>query len=324
LSGYGAESPMVFDFDFDFVGKGEIMDIKQLQYFVTIVECNCNLSEASKKIHISQPALSKMIRVFEEEENVLLFERSYGRLERLSPAGELFYAHSQNIIEQYNSMLEQLREEAIRIKGKIRIGIPPLVLSTVFSEVISGLIINNPSIKVDITEIGAYELRKSLILQEVDIAILLEPVKISSEDIEEIRLTENQLCAFMDKSNKLALEEKLSWSSLDKHPMAIFDKSFMIHHQLTQEFENRNIKPKTLITSSCWDFLLRSTIGTDLVTILPSPILGYFSNEQVAKIEFDEPLSWKVVICRCKKRVYSRTEEYVFKYILNHFGVSKA
>lgn len=295
--------------------------MRQLQNFMTIVDCNCNLSEASKKIHISQPALSQMIKGFEEKENIILFERSHGRLERLSPTGELFYANAQDVIEQHNDMMDQLRMDATKIKGKIRIGIPPLVLSTVFSEVTSELIINNPDIKIEIVEIGAHDLRKSLILQEIDIVILLKPTDVNPENIEEILLVENELCAFMDRNNSLASEKKLPWSKLHQHPMGIFDNSFMIHHQLIQKFEEQAIKPEVLFTSICWDFLLRATIGTKLVTILPSPISKYFPNDHVKKVEFEQPTSWKVVICRQKKKVYSRVEEYVFQYILEHFGV---
>ncbi len=37
------------------------MDIVQMGYFINIVENNCNLSLAAKKIHISQSALSQFI-----------------------------------------------------------------------------------------------------------------------------------------------------------------------------------------------------------------------------------------------------------------------
>lgn len=268
------------------------MNIEQLHYFVTIVDCNCNLSEASKKIHISQPALSQMIKSFEEKENVLLFERSHGRLERLSPTGEIFYTYSLNLIEQYDIMMQHLREDATKLKGKIKIGIPPLVLSTVFSEVASELILKNPDIKFEIAEIGAYNLRKSLILQEIDIAILLKPTTMNLANIEEVLLVENELCAFMYYTNPLASQEFLQWSQLHNHPMAIFDSSFMIHHQLMRSFEMKKIKPNILITSASWDFLLRSTIRTSLVTILPSPIADCFSSTQVKRVKFAQPIKW--------------------------------
>lgn len=51
------------------------MDIEHLKYFVVVVNNSFNLSDASKKLHVSQPALSKYILKFESEEGVNLFHR---------------------------------------------------------------------------------------------------------------------------------------------------------------------------------------------------------------------------------------------------------
>lgn len=43
-----------------------VMDINQMYYFKKIVESDFNLTEATKKIHISQSALSQFIAQLEE------------------------------------------------------------------------------------------------------------------------------------------------------------------------------------------------------------------------------------------------------------------
>ena len=42
------------------------MDIKQLRYFVTVVE-EGNISAAAKKLHICQPPLSHQMKMIEQE-----------------------------------------------------------------------------------------------------------------------------------------------------------------------------------------------------------------------------------------------------------------
>ena len=51
------------------------MEIRQLTYFKTIAETE-NISQASKRLHVSQPFLSRTIRSMEEELEVPLFNRS--------------------------------------------------------------------------------------------------------------------------------------------------------------------------------------------------------------------------------------------------------
>jgi len=50
------------------------MDLKQLNYFVTIVN-EGNISNATKKLHMSQPPLSTQIHLLEDELSCVLFER---------------------------------------------------------------------------------------------------------------------------------------------------------------------------------------------------------------------------------------------------------
>lgn len=50
------------------------MDLKQLQYFVQVCDAN-SISEAALQVHISQPSISRQIRLLEEELGVSLLER---------------------------------------------------------------------------------------------------------------------------------------------------------------------------------------------------------------------------------------------------------
>lgn len=91
------------------------------------------LSAAAKKIHISQSALSQFITNFERDEEVALFVRKNGRLEELTPSGKRIYEYALNIVRLHEEMEEMVRKEASKQKGTIRIGMPSLVLTVLFS-----------------------------------------------------------------------------------------------------------------------------------------------------------------------------------------------
>ncbi|WKK92111.1 LysR family transcriptional regulator [Clostridioides difficile] len=230
------------------------MDIKQLKYFVEIVKSGFNLSIASKTLHISQPALSQIIKNFEESEDVYLFERYKGRLNGLTPAGERFYVNAEHIINEYKNMMEDLREDSVQFKGKVRIGIPPLILGIAFSDVVAQLVANNPDIEFDIVEKGAYDLNRMLILQELDYAVLLHPHKIDKSVVTEHVLQEDELTAFLNINHPLAKKDKIDWNDLNEQLLAIFNPTFMIHHKLMQKFTDENVKLKRYIMSGSWDF----------------------------------------------------------------------
>ena len=295
------------------------MDIKNLECFVEIVNSKYSLSAAAKKLGISQPALSYMIKNFETEENILLFERYNGRLQNLTPSGEVFYQHAILVLENYQSMMDEMRKVSAQHKGRIKIGIPPLILGVALADIISGMIIDHPDIAFEIIELGAYELKQSLLSKKLDFAILLQPTDISDDTITEHLLTQCELSAFMNVDNPLAKEEKLHWSQLDGQLLAIFNNTFMIHHQLTSRFEAEQIHPIIPITSSCWDYLLLSTKNSGLVTILPSPIGELIQTSDIVEVPFHDPIPWMIVLCQVKKNRYRHLEKYVLDTIVSYF-----
>ena len=296
------------------------MDIRYLECFVEIVKSNCNLSAAAKKLCISQPALSTIIRNFEAEENVYLFERYNGRLQKLTPCGEIFLKNAVQILESYQIMLIELRESSAQNKGKIKIGIPPFILSLLFSDVLPSMILENPNIEFEIIELGAYGLKDLLISKSLDFSVLLHPMKISSVDTKEHVLVNSELTAFMSADNPLAANKKIDWQDLKDYPLALLNDTFMIHHHVIEKFKAQDISPNVRILSSCWPFMMLSTKNTDIVTILPSSISELIKIPNVVKRRFNDPLPWIVVLHQPKKSHYSHIEKHTLNTLLSVFN----
>lgn len=295
------------------------MDIYQLRYFVAIVESDFNLSVASRKHHVSQPALTQAIKKFESEEKVELFIRASGRLSGLTNVGEIFYNNALVVLDHHDRMLRDLRENSTVVKGKVRIGIPPLILTVMFTDFLTNLITKNPNIRFEIIEEGAFELRRQLILQEIDFAIILQPTDLNPQVFKEEIILIDQLTCFMSNRHPLSKKSAMQWTDLRQRKLAIFTSTFMIHHQLKRKFESLNITPDIALMSSSWDFLLESTRATDFVTILPSPVNKHFSYSDVKEIPFDPPFPWKVVLVYPIKSRYSRIENYTRQSIMSYF-----
>lgn len=74
------------------------MEIRQLEYFVASAE-EKSFFKASKKLYVSQPAISKAINSLEKDIKSALFIRSNKGLQ-LTPKGEKLYHYAQNILRQ--------------------------------------------------------------------------------------------------------------------------------------------------------------------------------------------------------------------------------
>lgn len=78
------------------------MDLKQLQYFKTCVQCG-SMSKAAEQLYTSQPHVSAVIRNLEQELSVVLFNRQPGGIS-LTRQGEKVYEYVRNILTDLEKM----------------------------------------------------------------------------------------------------------------------------------------------------------------------------------------------------------------------------
>lgn len=67
-----------------------MLGIQKLIYLQALVENNFNITAASQKLFISQPAMSKMILNLEREEDMTIFVRRKGRIVGFTNIGQKF------------------------------------------------------------------------------------------------------------------------------------------------------------------------------------------------------------------------------------------
>lgn len=296
------------------------MDINQLKYFINIVECGFNLSLAARKIHISQSALSQFITNFENDEQLILFNRKQnGRLESLTSAGQKIYQHAQRIVALYDEMEETVRRESARQRGTIRIGIPSLVLRVFFSSFIPKFIFENKHIQIEFVEDGTLELRKMLIEKELNCAVLIEPTNLDLQKFDEHVIQIDEMTAFCSTNHPLSSKDTLDWEDIMAYPLATFNKNFMTYRLVREKIDKIDKTKSIQFLSSSWDYLIEATVETDIVTILPAPIHTYLSDEQIQQRKFADPIPFNVHLCRPIKDKYSAVEQMVYESILDYF-----
>ncbi len=83
------------------------MDLRQLEVFINLAE-SLNYSKTAENLHLSQPAVSRIIQRIEGEVGVTLFYRSHREVQ-LTKNGKLFYDDSKSLINSYNKALQRTR-----------------------------------------------------------------------------------------------------------------------------------------------------------------------------------------------------------------------
>src|SRR6267142_7037500 len=107
------------------------MELRHLRYFVTVAE-ELNVSRASARLRISQPAVSRQLRDLEEELGVELFTREKSKL-KLTPAGETFLAHARDLLRRSGDAVKQMESFGKRAKEIVTVGYIAPVLASILT-----------------------------------------------------------------------------------------------------------------------------------------------------------------------------------------------
>ena len=295
------------------------MDIKHLEYFLSIVENNYNLSRAAEALYLSQPALTKYIKDFEQAEGKELFVRHRGRLVDLTSAGKTFHKNAVSVTKAYRKLMLDLREHDDSVHGTIRIGIPPVVISILFRSALPAFIMAHSNIRVEITEAGAAELTKKLLLREIDIAILLEPL--SHPSIGHTRIVKDRVVAVCRSEHRLAgLDRPVTYDDLAQEKLIILNASFTLHHQILKNFRIHSATPNIFFQSAQWDLLLSICKKLDTVSLLPAPILNHCNKENLSVLPIEPAFPWIVSLATLKKIYKSELIEYTEAFFTEFFA----
>src|SRR5882672_7039628 len=86
------------------------MELRHLRYFVAVAEAG-SLTVAARKLHTSQPSLSRQIRDLEDETGAQLLTRKARGID-LTPAGRAFLDHARSLLSQVEAAGEAARRAA--------------------------------------------------------------------------------------------------------------------------------------------------------------------------------------------------------------------
>ena len=96
------------------------MNLHHLAIFLAIAETG-SLTASARKLHISQPALSRELKAFESRLGVTLFER-HAKGMRLTQAGEVLRRYAERLFELERAAETAMRDVAGALRGRLSIG----------------------------------------------------------------------------------------------------------------------------------------------------------------------------------------------------------
>lgn len=168
-----------------------------------------HLPSAAEAMHVSPSALSRSIRLLEDDIGQPLFDRP-GRSIALNPMGARFLVAVRDAMRGIHSALELV--EQARYAGPVRVSVPLHWARSVFLPVVSKLNAEHPELVPELVAIPQAQVVSALQQGNIDVAVVdisLSPGKLACE-----QLGEFSLGVFAAPSHPLTVKKTVEWSEV--------------------------------------------------------------------------------------------------------------
>jgi DNA-binding transcriptional LysR family regulator len=196
------------------------MELRHLRYFVTVAE-EQNVSRAAKRLHVSQPPLSRQIRDLETEMGIALFERS-GKAIRLTEAGRTFLWEARAVLQRAEDAVALAKSVANQKRNQVHVGysVPPAV--EIVSRALREFQRAKPQVSVDLRMMSAQKMQRALRSGDLDVSltVYIEPTDFEGLSVEELGTYPLGVAAH--KKHRFARLREVPMSEVAKQPILAF------------------------------------------------------------------------------------------------------
>lgn len=130
------------------------MELRQLRHFVAIAE-ESNFSSAARRVHLTQPALTRSLKALERQLETRLMERG-PRGASLTREGELFLDYARMILQDCDRAQREIHMFRDGVAGHVAMGIATVFGGSIAFEAAKSTSVQMPNVNVTVTE-GYFE-----------------------------------------------------------------------------------------------------------------------------------------------------------------------
>jgi DNA-binding transcriptional LysR family regulator len=195
------------------------VDTRRLRQFVAVLDAG-GVREASRRIHVAQPALSRTMAELEEDLRVRLFARQ-GRRMVPTDAALMVAQDARRLLGELDDLVARARGLAGGVEGRLRLGTSP---SATFHPLVPGLIRalgqERPKVRIELVERSTAALLDAVAQREVD-AAFVRPSGALPDKLRSLVLAREPLVAVLAQDHPLAGRKRIAFTALLDQPLLL-------------------------------------------------------------------------------------------------------
>ncbi|MES3025577.1 MAG: LysR family transcriptional regulator [Pseudomonadota bacterium] len=293
--------------------------LRQMRAFVALAKTG-NFTLAAQYLHVTQSALSGLIKELEQTLGVRVVDRSTRKI-ALTEVGRELYPLFAKMIDDLDGALVNIADHTKLKKGMVRIAAPQLMSCTLLPQVIAAYRAAHPDIAVRLVDCALESVGARVFSGEVDFGI--GPEREPSAQIDAAVLFEMPFVLVFPQGHPLEQHARTTWADLAAYPFISLQGQFTERllsdmHLSTREVPLNPANEVTFMTTA----LAMVSAGLGITVCLPyaEPLVTLYKLQM--RLLHDPELTRRFFVYTREKRSLSPAAEsfiaFLFNYVESH------
>ena len=224
------------------------MNFQQLRYVRETVRQGLNLTEAAKRLHTSQPGVSKQIRELESELGVEIFVRHGKRIVAVTEPGKAVVDVIDRLLQDAENLRQVGREFKDRTSGLLTVAATHTQARYSLPRVVGAFKRKYPKVHLTIKQGSPPQLAEMVIAREADIAIATEALD-GYPKLLALPGYEWSHCVVVPAKHPLAKNERLTLEAVARYPIVTYDPAFAGRSHIDEAFRAQGLAPDIVLSA---------------------------------------------------------------------------
>ncbi|WP_137389493.1 LysR family transcriptional regulator [Rhodoligotrophos defluvii] len=274
------------------------MTSDQLALFVRIAESG-SLSRAALSLSLTQPSLSRQLRLLEDELGAALFYRN-GRGLILTEAGEALLGRARAILSDLSYAAELISHLGSGVRNAV-IGLPPTLSAVLTLPLTTALLSEFPGIRLRLIEGFTTSLVDKLSRGEADVAIMYRPR--AADQFSAEPLFYERLC-FVTAASKWQAKSEICFETLCRQPLVLPARPHALRVLLEEVANARHLRLDIQFEVDSFSSIVQFVESGIAGSVLPAAsVARQIASHQIFALPIaDPPVTRHIVLATSRNR----------------------